>query len=653
MKLTATTLAILAILQGVTLSQTVLAEEAKPTAEQDIERIEVRAKPESWGMLNYAEQSAAREVRDLFAGITDISIGGGDRQGRRLFLRGAEGSNVNISVDGARQGPNLYNHRGGMLGVDPAILKQVSIHAGPARAEDGAGAMAGSLQFTTKDAQDFIASNAQLGGFVRAGYASAQQAKTLNSALALQHQAGFGVLLYAGGTDADEQRIGGGDKVPFSGYDDRNLLVKFTHIGDHTVRLGHEVNRTRGLNFQQRGDYPYQVQPPIQNRPPRLQTLQRESTSFDYRFRSDHDWFKPQLVAYQQKTSWESLDNLNEAFYSQGQGITLKNTLLLSSHGKLLLGMDYLSEQGDAQGNNLPTKQNVVDYDNLGVFLQTDWQLADLLLTAGVRRDAYQTAYGEDEARGHIWSPNVQAQYQLGSHWQLFAGYGTSGRGFGTLPVHFARNIQPGVAAPAKAERAQQQELGLRLADLALGQASLNAEVAYFHNTLRDFIIYTHGGTGGLGNRPVTALANQAEVIHFEGVNAKLALTWQNWFSELNVNHTSTRNLPVLPQHSARAGALLGDKAHLRLGQQLTPTWHWSYQLTVQQGITINELDRKAGFSTHDLNINWQAMPDLELTLALHNLTDKRYISHSTLRQNGFATEEPGRDLRLAVSYQF
>ena len=111
--------------------------------------------------------------------------------------------------------------------------------------------------------------------------------------------------------------------------------------------------------------------------------------------------------------------------------------------------------------------------------------------------------------------------------------------------------------------------------------------------------------------------------------------------------------MPLQPQHSARAGALLGDKAHWRLGQQLNQNWHWSYQLTAQQGISIDANDRKTGYSTHDINVNWQALPDLELTLALHNLTDKRYISHSTLRQNGFATEEPGRDLRFAIRYQF
>lgn len=652
MQLKLTTTAIISAITGVIFNQAVFANAAEGETEQEIERIEVRAKPDGWAVLEYAEQSAAREVRDLFAGVTDISIGGGDRQGRRLFLRGAEGSNLNITVDGARQGPNLYNHRGGMLGIDPAILKQVNIHAGPARAEDGAGAMAGSVQFTTKDAQDFVSNGQQLGGFVRAAAASAQSAETLNSALAWQ-QDRLGVLLYAGGTNASEQRIGGGDKVPFSGYDDRNMLVKLSYLGEHSVRVGHEVNRTKGLNFQQRGDYPYQVQPPVQNRPPRLQTLQREGSTVDYSFRSAHDWFKPQLLAYQQKTSWESPDNLGEAFFSSGKGITLKNTLLLSEQGKLLLGMDYLSEYGDAEGNNLPAKRKVVDYDNTGFFLQTDWQLAELLLTAGIRRDLYHTVYGESKVSGQHWSPNLQAQWQLTPHWQLFAGYGTSARGFGTIPVHFARNIQPDVEPPAKAERAQQQEAGIRVADLALAGVNVSAELAYFNTKLRDFILYTHGGSGGLGNRPVIALSNQQDVISFEGVNAKLGFNYAGWFTELNYNHTSSRNLPLQPQHSARAGAILGDKAHWRVGQQLNQQWHWSYQLTAQQGISIDANDRKTGYSTHDINLNWQALPDLELTLALHNLTDKRYISHSTLRQNGFATEEPGRDLRFAIRYQF
>lgn len=642
-----------ALLPVTVMANPVIPANSSTSTEKKIERIEVKGKPQDFSLLAQADDQAAREVRDLFSGLSDISIGGGDRQGRRLFLRGVEGSNLNITVDGARQGANLYNHRGGMLGLDPAILKQASIHAGPAKATDGAGAMAGSIQMTTKDAQDFLTDQQSLGGFARAGYASAQDANTLNAALALQHQNGIGLLLYAGGTNADLQRIGGGSKIPFSGYDDRNQLIKLSSLGRHSWRVGHEVNTTTGLNFQQRGDYPYQVQPPIESRPPRLQTLERQSSHADYVWLSDSDLLKPEIKIYHQTNAWDALDNFGEAYDSSGYGMTLKNTMLLSSASKLVLGMDYLAERGDAYGNNLPNKQNVVDYHNLGYFVQGEWQQDSVALTAGMRRDRYHTVYGQDDAAGWILSPNLQGQWQLTSHWQLFAGYGTSARGFGTMPVHFARNIQPNVTAPLKPERAQQQEAGIRLGQLQIAGLGLSADISYFKNSLRDFIIYQHGGSGGLGNRPVTSISNQAAVITFEGVHSKLVLQGQQWSGELGFSQFTSRNLPLLPQHSARAGAELGDKAHVRVSQQLNAAWEWSYQLTVQQGLTLDSREHKAGYSTHDVQLNWQAMPQLQVTLALQNLTDKRYISHSTLRQNGFATEEPGRDIRFALNYAF
>ncbi|MEN3159335.1 TonB-dependent receptor [Alkalimonas sp. NCh-2] len=621
--------------------------------EADIERIEVRARPGQGLTLDYAEQTAGREVRDIFANAVDISIGGGDRQGRRLFLRGAEGSNLNITVDGARQGPNLYNHRGGMLGVDPAILKQVSVTSGPATAEDGAGAMAGSIRFTTKDAQDIALAHETLAGFIRASHASAASAETLNMALAITPTEQLGILAYAGGSNAGLQRIGGGDTIPFSAYQDRNQLIKLSLLGEHQLRIGHEQNKTSGLNFQQRGDYPYQVQPPTENRPPRQQSLKRTSTHLDYGWNSGFTWLTPELNVYQQKTAWASPDNLGEAFDSKGSGVTLKNTVQWSEASRLVAGLDHLQEKGNAYGNNLPDSLGAINYRNTGAFVQAYWQWQALALTAGTRHDHYQTHYGDSKANGSLWSPNLQASWELNDAWQLFAGYGSSARGFGTIPVHFARRIQPDATAPDKAERARQQEAGLRWHWPVSASLSLASELSYFHNQLRDFILYEHGGSGGLGGRPVIAFSNQSEPIIFEGVQLTIRAQSQDWSAELGYNHTSSRHLPEQPQHRARAGTELGDKFHLRLNYQLTSDWQAGYQLTAQHGLTLTDDSRKPGYVTHNLHLNWQALPQLELTLAAQNLTDKHYISHSTLWQNGFATEEPGRDLRIALHYQF
>lgn len=50
-----------------------------------------------------------------------VSIGGGGRNAQRLYLRGIGGTNLNITIDGAKQGGSLYQHMGD-IGVLPLIF---------------------------------------------------------------------------------------------------------------------------------------------------------------------------------------------------------------------------------------------------------------------------------------------------------------------------------------------------------------------------------------------------------------------------------------------------------------------------------------------------------------------------------------------------
>ena len=69
--------------------------------------------------LEKIEQTQANSLFDLFKKDSSTQVGGAASNTQRIYLRGVESSNLNISLDGAKQGKNIFQHRGNELGVNP------------------------------------------------------------------------------------------------------------------------------------------------------------------------------------------------------------------------------------------------------------------------------------------------------------------------------------------------------------------------------------------------------------------------------------------------------------------------------------------------------------------------------------------------------
>lgn len=59
--------------------------------------------------LEKVEQSQANSVTEVFKNNSSIEVGGGAINVQRIYLRGIESSNLNISLDGAKQGKICSN----------------------------------------------------------------------------------------------------------------------------------------------------------------------------------------------------------------------------------------------------------------------------------------------------------------------------------------------------------------------------------------------------------------------------------------------------------------------------------------------------------------------------------------------------------------
>lgn len=618
------------------------------------------------------ERLQARDVREIFAEEPSIVIGGGTRNGQRLYMRGIEGTNLNITIDGARQGQNLYNHRGGLNNIDPAILRAVDIQPGPPAADQGHGALGGSIRFETVDARDLLSPGRRFSVRGSTAYAGADDTlrQTLALATALTDQ--ISLLGYGSYHDFDDLRIGGGQKVPFSGGRDRTLLFKLSalDLGAHSLRVAAERNRASGLNFMQRGDYPWQLQPEdFRARPPRRQVLTRDRLTLEYAFAPGSDLLDVEVRLYDRKDDFNAPESNGERFTSDTRGLDVRNTLRYGWtqwRGELTLGVEYFEQDGTAERADRAPRFN--SYDNLGVFAQNRLRREALGISFGARYDDFETTFSNRSSANSRTSLNLGADAGLGGGVTVFAGVGESARGAGTIPIHFAANAIPDVAfngvvgGRLDPERGRMVEAGIAWTATGLFGAAdrLDTRLVGYRTRIADPILYDQPGSGGLGGRPVTEFRNAERAARFSGVELRTRYDLERAHVSLSLARMNTADLPPQPQFLARFGAPLGDRTILSLGYDFSPSLQLGYTLTAVRRLTRvpdNQIVfiEKAGYATHDLFLRWLPawQPAVSVDLAVRNLFDKLYVNHATFTQNGFATEEPGRELRLTLGYRY
>jgi hemoglobin/transferrin/lactoferrin receptor protein len=106
-----------------------------------------------------------------------------------------------------------------------------------------------------------------------------------------------------------------------------------------------------------------------------------------------------------------------------------------------------------------------------------------------------------------------------------------------------------------------------------------------------------------------------------------------------------------------RKTAASGDQLVWDLKWDPKPNLTFGYTLTYVADLTkVPEGENeRSGYILHAVQASWQpkAIEGLTLSLAVDNLFDKYYCNQTSIEGDYGAISEPGRDIRLAVSYQF
>ena len=178
------------------------------------------------------DQLQATTIGDLLEGMPGVNVQGGVGQlGQGFNIRGmgtAIGDSDNrilLNVDGVTKFYEQY--RMGPLFTEPELYKRVEVLRGPASSTlYGAGALAGVVNFTTKDASDFLTPGDPLAVRLKAATETNAQAHTLSGIVAVQPTKGVELLGSYNYRRTDDYKNGDGDTVAASATKSDSWLVK-------------------------------------------------------------------------------------------------------------------------------------------------------------------------------------------------------------------------------------------------------------------------------------------------------------------------------------------------------------------------------------------------------------------------------------------
>lgn len=611
------------------------------------------------------QRHQATDMADLFANQASMSVGGGAGHAKRIYLRGIDGSNLNVSIDGAQQGRPLHQHLGNTVGLEPELLKHVEVQPGQS-AEVGPGALGGSIRLETVDAQDMLARGRTLGATVRAAWLSADDTARGGATVYGLAGARVGLLAHAGAARREDYRIGGGGRVPGSGGQDRDYLLKLSMLdaAGHSLRASAAHDESTGLYMFSRVGSDIGYAPP--GTAPTRQRTARTSYSLQQRYRPAGNALvdiKTSLYVSEQRMM--ELDATPRGANSRRKGGSLRNTAGFTLAGlrqRLTAGLDFYDEEGVTTGQMGPailgSGRRTTGARNLGLFAQDRLHWERLMLSLGLRHERYQTQYGPYTLKGSANAPNANLELDLDKGFTLSAGYGEAVRASGALTIGFLASLDARTnfndGKPLQPESSRMRDAGVSYEGM-LGNARVNARVARFDTRIANLIEWPDDAP--VRDMLSTYVRNMHGQLRSRGWEVRAG--WQAGTLDstlaLLLADTTVDGKPVSPQR--RVGATLGDRLSWDIRWQAAPGLAAGYTLNAVR--RLDDLPAGAaarpGYAIHAVQLQWQpaAARGLKLALALRNLADKRYVSHSSLDGGiGNILPEPGRDLRAMLSWQ-
>ena len=632
------------------------------------------------------EITQANDLGDLFRRTPSVSVGGAIGIAEKIYVRGLEDAQLNISIDGAQVQGTLFHHVG-RVSIEPELLERVDVQTGAGEATSGFGAIGGAIRFRTRDAVDLLEPGRDFGGIARAGWFSNDGYKV--SGTAYGRIAGdIGIIASYVHQDRDNYDDGDGNEVPGSGAEQN---VAFVKIGGD-VGMGHGFS----LSYEQRdekGEFGARPNwPVIEGDPLFPAEAQRRTAIGNYRY----DGGGPigvELTGYWSKAEFE-LDRYDRwGLYGaeiENWGGDLRLNAQVDRHD-ITGGVEYRNDHVTSAYLGDPSMWQPWAWDPaigsfteegelFGLYLQDRWRVIDpLVISLGARYDNYSldlVTYG-GEADSDGVSFNIGADLEIVPGLTTNVGYAEAFRGKeigDAFTLEHNANwaiLQPGL----RPEKVGNFETGL-----AYDRDGLFASIAYFRMEIEDVVLdqlYRDSTATPPQNNTYYENVGKFRTEGFElrggyrtgpfGISA----FYNHYDPELN-------GVAVNGYEHLALGNTLGDQWNVSATFDPTPSLGFEASVTRFEDVENLEVlfrDRdlgfvpttefidKPGYTTVDLFTRWQPLGtrSVELFAAVYNLFDETYIAHASvgdytaIPDYGIVSgvNEPGRNIRLGASLRF
>lgn len=596
-----------------------------------------------------------KDISEILKQDASIDIAGGSPNAKRLYIRGISEALTNITIDGAKQSKDLHQHRGGLSSIDTDILKSVSVNPGVSLADQGSGNLGGSIRFETVDAQDLLEDGKNYGAFIKTTLGSIDDSYKNSLALYGKLDNNIGLLIYGNKSDSENYKTGSGREVLSSAEEIKNYLVKLSIIdlNSNSLRLSHEENTQEGLyRFGSTGsDMGYLTDENLAV----PQKVKRKTSVLNYGF-NPNDLVDLGLKLYKNDQDLQILDTSTK-YSNETKGADLRNTFSFGNDtlkNELTVGVDYEKNKGESQGFN-----RKVEDENRGLFVQNRMIFNSFNLSFGARYDDYEQTIANKKFSGDKVSPNINAEYFITDNISVFAGWGETVSSSNTVPIGWLTDnkvptFNGSVNGDLKAQESEKYEVGTKLDfnDILANEDNLHFKLSFFETNIKNPISRVGGGRSPL-------VINNFPNIESKGIEAKVGYQINNFNSSISYAHAKVKQDGTeIDGAIRRTAGSYGDRIIANFDYDVSKNLEFGYQILGQlknDNPSNDNVNNKAGYVVHNVNASFtpQEFKNLTFSLAINNLFDKDYASHTSMVANGEAVGEAGRDVRVSLKYKF
>lgn len=626
------------------------------------------------------DREQPRTIGDLFANVPGVQTTGASARalGQAFNIRGignaeqtSSQNRIIVTVDGAVKFFEQY--RTGSFFGDPELYKRVEVLRGPASSTlYGSGAIGGVVNFTTKDAGDFIPDDGTTALRFKGAYDSNGGGLIGSVIYARKLGENADILGSFAIGSSDDMKDGSGAVIQSTASDRWSGLVKtniyFDEARDQVLtfslsRTDTDLDRaavaqTGGGAFIPAFGFSH------------LRAIDDTATIRYSNAASDNPWLDLDVQLSYSDTSTERFDFTaaamcgpgtlqvlcdNEASY-RTLALKAENTVELHSgawENFVTLGLELSEQTREATSSVGALSFHPGGTEDKGaLYLQGEfvWD-GRLTLTPGLRiehaslsPDAAATAAGGEDISDTAVSPKIAALYQINDTWGVFGSVARTQR-MPTLDELYSSDGPGGVGrVPSLSldkEEATTVEVGLtfqRSGVFSEGD-SLTAKATLFHNDLTNLIASNPRAPGV----PYFSNINEATIW---GGEIEAAYDAERWFAHAAYSKVKSRNevtgLTLTDTPAENLALTLGAKfpdRGLRVG--------WQMQ-AFDDITTASATTSGSGYAVHDLFATWTpqsgVLEGIDVNLSVENVFDRTYRNNLAL-DNG-----AGRNVKISLA---